>query len=106
MTDTLWVDEDYIEITDDGKRLGLGNVEVYETYFTDPGELYRSCVRQHGRCTGKVYVGESDPKHIGWTFVKRMPYEDDKSKTYLQEVWVSVHDGPPKRTIEYNYHPL
>ena len=107
MAGKLWVDQTYVEVTADGNRYNLGNSEVYETGMNSLGELYRSCVRQFGRCTGKVYVEEGpDPKAIGWTFVKRRPYQDEPTKTYLQEVWVTVHNGPPTRSIKYDYHPL
>lgn len=105
MDRNLWVEEDYFEVDKDGKRWGLGNSEPYESYFVKEGEAYKSLVREFGRCTGKVFIDrDGKRKQVGWIFVKRKPYEDDRSKTYLQEVWVTLHNGPPNRTITYDLH--
>jgi hypothetical protein len=101
--DNLWIEEDYFEVDNDGKRWGLGNSEPYESMFTDVGKMYRSLVKEFGRCTGKVRI-DPDGKQVGWVFVKRKNYEDEPKKTYLQEVWITVHNGPPKRTVEYDLH--
>jgi hypothetical protein len=80
---------------------------VYETRFDKPGELYRFLVREFGRCISKMYVEMKDgtSKHIGWVFQKRQKYDDSKEK-YLAETWVSLHEGPPERSIKYHYAEL
>ncbi len=107
-TDNLWIAEDFVEVQGD-RRLGLGgNGDPYESMFTSVGDAYRGCVRLYGRCIGKVYIDGPDgpPVHIGWIFVKRVPYEDEPRKTYLQEAWITLHDGPATRSIKYDYHAL
>lgn len=69
---------------------------MIETGSETKGELYRECVREFGRCTGKVYVDtKTGTKQRGWVFVKRMKYEDSKD-VYLREVWVTVHESLPE----------
>lgn len=104
----LWIQESAVEIQDGDKRYGLGESDVYETHFTKVGDLYRSRLKEHGRCTGKVYHDNPDgtAKHIGWCFIKRKEYEDDRSKTWLCETWVTVHTGPPTKTITYHQADL
>ena len=78
-------------------------VAPYETCFTDKGKLYKSLMREYGRCVGKVYI-DKDGKQlsVGWVFQKRRKY-DDCNKTFLQEVWATLHSAPPTRTVEYHY---
>ncbi len=99
-TSNLWVSEDYLNATEGH---GIGESGVYESFTADKGELYRSCQRQYGRCTSKVYVdAEGGPQSIGWVFVKRERYEDTGAN-FLQETWVTVHAGPPAHSVEYFY---
>jgi hypothetical protein len=85
----------------------MGNSEPYETHFEDPAKLYRSCLKEYGRCISKVYIdknGKSVP--VGWVFLKRQEYEDSRkrpSETYLHETWVTLHSGPPTRKTTYHY---
>jgi hypothetical protein len=61
-------------------------------------------MREYGRCQSTVYIDTEDgAKAIGWVFVKRMPYSDAPNESYLQETWVTVHEAPPTRTVEYHY---
>jgi len=106
MSDTnLWIEETTVSIRDDGNRYCLGESGVYETFTGDRGELYRSLVKDYGRCTGKVYVDRKGKPTIavGWVFVARRPFEDDPSLSSLIETWVTVHTGPPTVTTEYHY---
>ena len=104
MEQNLYIQEDYVQITNDGKRIGLGRSDVYETWTPDKGQLYRALQRQYGRCTSKVYIDlPSGAKSIGWVFVKRQQYERHSTDTYLQETWVTLHKAPPTRVIEYHY---
>ena len=77
-----------------------GESGVYETFTDSPGELFRSCQKEYGRCVGKVYIG--DGQAIGWVFQKRMQY-DDCQETFLLETWITLHSALPVKTIEYQY---
>jgi hypothetical protein len=60
------------------------------------GDIYRASLKEHGRCTGKVYVerwheNDGKPMHVGWTFQKRVKY-DDSNDTFLMETWVTLLD--------------
>jgi hypothetical protein len=99
----LLAEETWVNATE---GYGIGESGVYETFADTTGELYRACVREHGRCTGKVYIGSDDNvRHVGWVFVKRAQYDDDPS-TFLRETWVTVHDAEPTRTTEHHYHAI
>lgn len=94
---TLFAQENWINITE---NCGQGDSDVYETGCETRPELYRAMQQQYGRCIGKVYIDAGKP--VGWIFHKRQKY-DDCNKTYLQETWVTVHSGPPTKTIKYHY---
>lgn len=88
------------------KGYRTGDSGVYETYCETTGELYRASVREHGRCTGRVYIDTDDgPRAIGWTFLKRDHYEDT-GEPFLRETWVTVHDAPDTVTRTHHYHYL
>ena len=98
----LWINE--TGSTDDGKRYGSGESEVYETCHrsrrTVP--LLATRVRSlHVQCTTKA----RGPIKIGWVFEKRRKY-DDCNETYLAETWVTLHDAPPTKTTQYHYHAM
>lgn len=97
MSQNIWLQEEYVNKTQ-GYR--VGSSEVFETSFETKSEVYKYCLKEFGKCVGKVYVGEG--QHIGWIFQKLVKYEDSKEK-YLQEVWVSLHKGLPTKTISYDY---
>lgn len=82
---------------DNEKRSGYGSGEPYETRFSTTGDLYRACVRQFGRCLGAMYVGDAQPRKIGWAFVRKNPQDNT-----LQETWVEVFVVPPTRTVSYS----
>ena len=96
----LYVSETFINRTE-GHR--FSESEPCETFTDSPGELFRSMREEYGRCIGKVYI-DKGTRAIGWVFEKRMAYEDDSRTTYLREVWVTVHDAEPTRSVEYHYH--
>jgi hypothetical protein len=81
--------------------------DIEDTIF-DPespkliGDIFRYSQKEHGRCTGKVYVGNGIP--VGWVFVKRKKYED-ANETYLHETWVSLLDKDEIRR-EREYHSI
>ena len=93
----LYVEANWINASE-GHR--AGDSDVYETFTEDRGELYHAMQREYGRCVGKVYVDDGQP--IGWVFQKRKQY-DDSPETFLLETWVTVHSGPPTKTIENHY---
>lgn len=101
MSTPIYIRETYVNL-DKGWR--FGESDVYETDFDDKGKLYRSLVREYGRCTGKMYVDLKGGRTIeaGWVFVKRMQY-DDSNETYLREVWVSLHSAPDTITRKSHY---
>ena len=98
---SLWIQETFVDVD---KQARFGESDVYETRHETLGDLYRSCRAEYGRCTSRVYIDQEDgtPKGIGWVFLSRQAYDDDPKSTYLREVWVTVHEGPP-RTV-YQYH--
>ena len=95
----LWAQEDYVDASG-GCR--LGNTEPYETFTDNEGQLFREFRNLYGRCISKVYV---DEKAIGWVFQSRVPYSDSADR-YIREVWVTLHDGPPKHAVKYHLHEL
>lgn len=99
----LYVQESFVNATE-GYR--FGDSDVYESYTDDAGELYRSMLREYGRCIGKVYV-DTDGRtlHVGWIFQSREKYEDI-NETYLREVWVTLHDEPDTVRRTSHYHAL
>lgn len=86
-----------------------------ECFTTDMGRLYRHCVKEFGRCAGRIYAElSSGDIPVGWRFVKRVQYDDPmcrrKPESYLREVWVTVYnqidtDGQPMDD-EYEYDDL
>lgn len=62
----------------------------YEPYTNNLGKLFKTMLKEYGRCVSKVYVNTPDggADQIGWVFEKRAKYEDTK-ETYLQETWVT-----------------
>lgn len=96
----LWIQETYLN--EDRGHI-VGETGVYETSYDDKGSLYHAMVKEYGRCTGKMYIDTKEgAKTIGWVFTKRIGYSNSKD-TYLQSTWISVHTGPPTKTIEYHY---
>lgn len=78
---------------------GTENYFLYDDYVTDadddmsPGDIYRKCLKEYGRCAGKVYVDSKrlGTIHVGWVFVKRDKYEDT-GETFLRETWITLLD--------------
>lgn len=102
----LWIETTTLSHRADGDTVTLGRAGVYESASNDRGELYRLLVGDHGRCTGKIYVdGDDDgqPRAVGWVFAARRPFEGDPYRSSLIETWVTVHRGPPRVTVDYDY---
>jgi hypothetical protein len=108
MPEPLYIQESFVNLTE-GYR--FGDSDVYEAFTSDRSKLYKSLVREYGRCTGKVYIdlkptpAGPNAMPVGWVFVKRMKYEDC-DKAYLREVWVTLHPAPPTKKTEYHYATL
>jgi hypothetical protein len=90
--------ETHIHRGDNGESYGMGeeSIDVADTIFEDdptPGNIFRWCRREHGRCISKVYIDtvEHGTVHVGWVFLKREKYEDCND-TYLHETWISLLD--------------
>lgn len=90
--------ESHVQEDNDGKRYVMGEnvIDVADTVFDEdhsPGNIYRWCLREYGRCTGKVYIDtvEHGTVHVGWVFQKREKYEDC-NETFLHETWISLLD--------------
>jgi hypothetical protein len=99
----LLVQESWVDTT---RNVCLGDSEVYESWCETTGELFRAARAEHGRCTGKVYVGGGDKvQAIGWVFVKRQKYEGTPD-TFLLETWVTVHKRHPVTTISHEYQEV
>lgn len=99
----LYVEESYVNVTK-GVRYGeSGLIESFDT----PGEIYRACLGEYGRCIGRMYIDRTDGgvQHVGWVFQKRVKYDDSRD-TYLREVWVSVHTAPDTVTREQHFASL
>lgn len=101
--------EEQVNVTE-GYRYGRG--EVYETYCDTPGELFRACQREHGRCVSSVYADSADaasnggkPRRIGWVFQKQARYEDS-GEPFILETWVVLHDALPEKKTTYHYREV
>lgn len=108
----LLVSEEMVNVT---KGYRYGGSEPYEPYTDDIGELFRAMRREYGACQSSVYVDSVDggaPKRVGWVFVKRVKYDDAKSdwprekRTYLREVWVTLHDAPDTVGRTAHFHAI
>lgn len=104
----LWVKESFINATEDYR---FGDSGPYETAYEKPGDLYRWCVAEYGRCISKVHVdrrvrleggGERwEVDDVGWVFQKLDRY-GDTGESYLREVWVTVLEPPePAPPLKY-----
>ena len=107
MTDKLWVQESQVHITKDktGQEVmySLGTNEPYETFTDNLGRLYKACIQDAGRCTGKMYIDkDGKSQQVGWIFLKRNPEGPG-----LIERWVEVWLKPPQRRVswELGVHP-
>lgn len=100
----MLVQEEYLDATN---RYHLGSSGLYTPFTTDIGKLFQRFQKEYGKCVSHVYVDgpNEKPLSVGWVFQKRVKY-DRSEETYLQEIWVSLHDEKPKQTIQYNYHYL
>ncbi len=92
----IYVTETFVNLTEGYRH---ETQAPYEAYTDDYGELYRVCVSEYGRCTGKVYrENKSGVYSCGWVFVKRAKYEDC-ADTFLQETWICLFTSEDGKTF-------
>jgi hypothetical protein len=103
----MLIQEEYIEITADNKIYSLGESGLFEPFIDNILQLFRTFQSEYGKCISKLYIDlpDSDAHPVGWIFEKRVKYSDSK-ETYLQQVWVTLHDDEPEYTVKHNYHFL
>jgi hypothetical protein len=95
---TILIREEYTNVT---KNCRFGDSgEPHEAFTDDIGVLFRDLKREYGKANN-VYIDTKSVRHIGWTFTKRMKYEDARTDTpkdhYIREVWVTqacISHGP------------
>ena len=106
MSENLHIQEDYVEVLENGTCLGYGSSDVYETFTNNIGKLFTSLQKDHGRCKGKVYIDTSEvSRQVGWVFEKKKKYTDC-NESFIRQVWVTLHEQPETHTIEYHYQYL
>jgi len=107
----------YINVsqTNETKHYRINDDEFQETRFDDKSELYRSLVKEYGRCVSKMYIGEG--QQVGWVFEKRVKYDDVRSSkslkhmteqerdrcSFIMATWISVHTQKPTVTTVEHY---
>lgn len=85
------------------KGYGINDPEFNETRFDNMWQLYRSLVKEYGRCQSKQYIDvNGKSKQVGWVFQKREKYTDCKD-TFLCETWVSVHTQKPEVILKPHF---
>lgn len=95
MATRLMVRCSYVNATTE--RLYSEDDEYQEAFTDDRGRLFRSCQSEFGRCTSKIRADGRGDEALGWVFVKRAEYSDNRrgrAGTYLQETWVHVREEP------------
>lgn len=82
----------------DNYRINPG--ETCETRYETIGELYRGCMKEHGRCIGSIFIDKMNGKvkRVGWVFLKREEYLDC-AETFLCETWISVYAEEPRTEV-------
>jgi hypothetical protein len=86
----------------EGYIVGEEEIALEDSIFDGKteGDIYRWCLKEHGRCIGKVYVDNGTP--VGWVYVKTDHYEDTR-EPYLLETWVTLVDKDETvRNVEYH----
>ena len=79
--------------TDNERMIDTGEDPMHEPFTDDLGRLFKFAQKEWGRCVSKVYIDTAEgPKACGWVFRKRRAYDDDRTKSYVQEAWVTLHE--------------
>jgi len=96
----MLIEESYINRTENCR---CGESGKYRPFTDNTGELYKSLVKEYGRCIGKIYIDTAEGvKSVGWVFQKKCKY-DDCNKYYLQEVWVTLYKKEDTIIKNYKY---
>lgn len=99
----MLIQEAWIDKTD---NCLVGESGLYEPYTDNIKQLFKTLMKEYGRCVSKVYVDKGNKTiAIGWVFEKRRKY-DDSNDTYLQETWVTLHESEPEVETTYHYKEL
>jgi len=101
----LYVRETHVNKTE---NLMIGESEVYESWTSSPGQLFRALQNEFGRCTSSMFVDKPDgtAQKIGWVFEKIESYYDMPREKYLKETWVSVYEKPSTTRTTHHYYEL
>lgn len=87
----MYVGETHINVD---RNAQIGDEYIYPIDDAeDTSVIFRALQREHGRCTGCVYVDAEygSTQKVGWVFRKKRPYEDVPDETYTHEVWVTLY---------------
>jgi len=104
MENNIWIQEEYVEERDDGRRYNNGNSGVYETCYShsEKRKLFDSLQREYGPCRGKIYVDREDSEiAVGYVFEKRVKVSNRECVT--METWVTLHSAKPETKTIYHY---
>ena len=98
----MFIQESYTVVdTNDAGELResrFGESGLIEAFTNNKGELFRALRKEHGKCTGKIYLDTPDgSKACGWRFEKLKEYSDSPG-TYLSGTWVSLFEKEPEVT--------
>jgi hypothetical protein len=100
ITEMRIVRETYVNV-DKNAIIGENDMPQEDTIITGLKDLYKYGIKNFGRCVSKIYIDKKDKQlHIGYTFRKKMQYEDTK-EFYTQETWLSLEHYKETRTKEY-----
>ena len=96
--DAIFIQETCVDRT---QNLRTYDSDIYEAFTTDKVQLFRSLQREHGRCTGYIYIDtKTGRQKIGWVFEKRVKY-DDCNEYYIQETWITLYQRAPEAHPPY-----
>jgi hypothetical protein len=113
----MLVELEHVNATE-GVHISEPYIEVYGGVKTI-GDVYRMMLSEYGRCLGKIYVDttvsvkdhgcgahpETKTIAIGWTFLKRQRYDDDPTRSFLLETWVTLLKSRPQLVYDYQELP-
>ena len=81
-----------VQLVNEDERVQFSDFE--DPYLGDetPGEIFRACRSEYGRCESKIFQDYKDGsiKHVGWYFRSRQRYEDT-GEPYLRGAWVTLY---------------
>jgi len=76
---------------EEGKGYLMGDpITCTDPFSSNPGEIFRFCQKEYGKCTSSIYVdAKKGVKRIGWVFRRKEKYTDC-DKWYIHEVWITL----------------